>query len=125
MPDAIAENRMMGMRRLALRMTLLCLPLAGCSSGGESMTLLVSPGKYEYYNCEQLSGARKAMVARQQELKGLIEQAERGTGGAFVSAIAYRSDYEQQNQEVRVIDATAREKDCLTTATWRSNAVIQ
>jgi hypothetical protein len=125
MSDAIAESRTMGMRRLALCMILLCPPLAGCSSGGESMTLLVNPGKYQYHNCEQLSGVRKATAARVQELKGLIEQAERGNGGTFVGAIVYRSDYEQQIQEVRVIDATAREKDCLTTATWRSNAVIQ
>jgi hypothetical protein len=124
MPDAIAENRMMGMRRLALRMTLLCIPVTACSSGGE-VTLLVNPGTYQYHNCEQLSAARKAVLTRRDELKGLIEQAERGTGGAFVGAVVYRSDYEQQLQMVRVIDATAREKDCLTTATWRSNAVIQ
>ena len=87
--------------------------------------VLANPGKYEYHNCDQLSASRKGVVARQKELKELIEQAERGAGGVFVGAIAYRSEYAAQTEDLRVIDATARVKDCLTTATWRSNAVIQ
>ena len=64
------------------------------------------------------------MVAKRDELKGLIDQAERGTAGALVGAIVYRSEYAQTAAELKVIDATARTKDCLTTASWRSNAEI-
>jgi hypothetical protein len=64
------------------------------------------------------------MVAKRDDLKGLIDKAELGTGGAVVGAVVYRSDYAQALQEMTVIDATARAKDCLTTATWRSNSEI-
>jgi hypothetical protein len=109
-----------------LALLALCLSLAACSSASESsMTFLANPGKYQYHNCDQLSASRKAVAARQKELKELIDRAERGAGGVFVGAVAYRPDYAQTTEELRVIDATARDKDCLTTATWRSNAVIQ
>jgi hypothetical protein len=132
MPHDFAESRPMRARHLApltLRVPFLCVPLlcmtlAACSSGGDSMTFLANPGKYEYHNCEQLSGIRKYVAARQKELKELIEQAERGAGGVLVGAVVYRSDYVAQTEELRVIDATARDKDCLTTATWRSNKEI-
>jgi hypothetical protein len=123
MPDDIAESRLTRARHLALGMTMLCLPLAACS-GGESMTFLVNPGKYEYHNCDQLAASRSYAAARQKQLKELIEQAERGTAGVFVGAVAYRPEYTLQTEELRVIEATARAKDCLTTATWRSNSEI-
>jgi hypothetical protein len=129
MPDGIAESRTMRARHLALlalRMSLLCMTMAACSLGGEdAMTFVSAPGKYEYHNCDQLAAARKATVARQKELKELIEQAERSTAGVFVGAFTYRSEHLVQTEDLRLIDAAARAKDCLTAATWRSNAVIQ
>lgn len=64
------------------------------------------------------------MIAKRDDLKGLISKAEQGTAGALVGAVVYRSDYAQTLEELTVIDATARTKDCLTTASWRSNAEI-
>ncbi len=127
MPHGTAESRTMRARHLALLATcmlLLCMTLAACSSGIESMTFLTNPGKYEYHNCGQLSAARKGIVIRQKELKDLIEQAERGTGGAVVGAVVYRPDYVAATEDLRLIDNTARAKDCLATTTWRSNTDI-
>jgi hypothetical protein len=127
MAEGVAQNRPKNApgiaRRLRCCMPFLCMAVAACSSVSE-VTPLVDSGKYQYHNCEQLSGARKAMIAKRDDLKGLIEKAEQGTAGALVSAVVYRSDYAQTLQELTVIDATARTKDCLTTASWRSNAEI-
>ena len=112
-------------RAAVLAPLLLGLVLAGCSTGGEGMLLLVDPAKYQYHTCEQLAAATKAMTARQQELATLIERAEQGTAGAVVGTIAYKSDYTAVGQDLRLIEATARSKNCVTAANWRSNAVIQ
>jgi hypothetical protein len=42
-----------------------------------------------------------------------------------VSLIAYRTDYVAAGEELRIIEATARGKNCLTPSTWQSNAAIQ
>jgi hypothetical protein len=71
-------------------------------------------GKYEYFSCEQIAGQRQGAKAREQELKQLMDKAEKGTGGAVVSVIAYQTDYTMVQDELRVLDATARNKKCPT-----------
>jgi hypothetical protein len=82
-------------------------------------------GKYSFYNCDQLASAAKTQFAREQELKALIERAEQAPGGALVGLIAYRTDYVAAGEELRIIESTARGKNCLTPSTWQSNGVIQ
>jgi hypothetical protein len=69
-------------------------------------------GLYEFYSCEQIAINRTAVKAREQELKQLMDRAEKGTGGAFVSAIAYKGDYRAVQEQLQVIDATMRDKKC-------------
>jgi hypothetical protein len=100
--------------------------LAACSSTGDApLTFFADPGKYQYHNCEQLAVATKQTSSRQQELKTLMEKAEQSTGGVVASTLAYRSDYIAATEELKVLDATARNKNCDTPATWRSNSTIR
>jgi hypothetical protein len=77
-------------------------------------TVFADPGKYEYFTCEQLLPERKRAADRELELKLLMDRAERGAGGAFVNVIAYESDYITAREELKLIDATARDKKCVT-----------
>jgi hypothetical protein len=100
--------------------------LAGCAAGGDSpMTLFADPSKYQYHNCEQLAAAAKAMNGRRQELRGLMDKAEQSTGGVVASTLAYRADYVSAAEELKVIDAAARNRNCDSTQAWQSNAVIR
>jgi hypothetical protein len=45
-------------------------------------------------------------------LKLLMDKAEQAAGGAAVSVIAYQGDYIMAREELKVIDATARVKNC-------------
>jgi hypothetical protein len=76
--------------------------------------VFADPGKYEYFTCEQLLPERKRAADRELELKLLMDRAERGAGGAFVNVIAYESDYITAREELKLIDATALDKKCVT-----------
>lgn len=75
-------------------------------------TVFADPGKYEYHSCEQVTGQRAYWVGREQELKLLMDRAEKSTGGAFVNMIAYKADYVSATEEIKVLDATALDKKC-------------
>ena len=60
----------------------------------------------------RLAGQRSYWKVREQELKLLMDKAEKGTGGAIVNVIAYKADYVAAAEELKVIEATARIKNC-------------
>jgi hypothetical protein len=87
--------------------------LSACSSAGlNTATVFADPGKYEFHSCEQIAAQRKIMAAREQELKLLMDKAGQSTGGAVVNVIAYQADYVNAREELKVLDATARDKNC-------------
>ena len=55
----------------------------------------------------------------------LMEKAEKGAGGAVVSVIAYKGEYVATQDELKVIDATARDKKCKTPENWSSTSAIR
>jgi hypothetical protein len=133
MGERSAERRLAGKRQIPLSTLLmvrvaalwLCLAAGGCTSAVEGPLIFSDAGKYQYHNCDQLAVAAKTQSAREQELRALIDKAEGGVGGFLVSLMAYKADYVAVEEELRVIESTARGKHCVTPATWQSNAVIQ
>jgi hypothetical protein len=100
--------------------------LAACTSALESqLTVFADPAKYDFFNCEQLAGQRANRKAREEELRSLMEKAERGTGGAFVNAIAYKADYTEVREDLRLIEKTARTKKCSSPDNWQSNSAVR
>ena len=102
--------------------------LAGCASEISNPLMggfFADPGKYEYYSCEQIAANRKAVEAREQQLKLLMDKAEKGDGGAVVNVIAYKGEYVAAQDELKVIDATARDKKCKTPENWSSTSAIR
>jgi hypothetical protein len=117
---------MAAMRVLSFVALLFPTILAACTSALENQfTLLADPGRYEFHNCEQLAQQRVKGKAREQELKQLMDRAERGTGGAFVSVIAYKSDYVAVTEDLQVIDMTMRVKKCPTAENWGSSSAVR
>jgi hypothetical protein len=95
----------------ALWLVALCALLTGCATS-DGPYFFADAGKYQFHNCEQLATVSKQKHDRQRELKELIDKAEQAAGGQIVSVLAYRSDYVAVNEEIQVIDATVREKNC-------------
>jgi hypothetical protein len=103
----------------------IAVALAGCAGAVDGPLVFGDAGKYQYHNCDQLAVAAKAQSERERELKQLINKAEEGAGGIIVSLMAYKADYVAVEEDLRIIETTARSKNCLTTTTWQSNSVIR
>jgi len=100
--------------------------LAGCASTGENaLTVFADPGKYQFSSCEQLANQRKSWSSKEQELRLLMDRAEQSTGGAVVNVLAYKADYVAASEELKIVENTARAKNCDTPDTWRSNSIVR
>ncbi len=103
------------LRARFVRAVVLLSPLAGlgCSMGDDRMAMAyVDPATFRYYSCEQLEAAAKGTEAQQRQIEATISKAERGTGGALVSAVAYRADYLATVGNRRLIAEATKEKNC-------------
>jgi hypothetical protein len=114
------------MRIALLLIAMTSLTVTACTSALENpVTFFADPGRYEFHNCEQLAQQRQSAKTREQELKQLMDRAERSTGGTFVNVIAYKGDYVAATEEVKVIEGTMRVKKCSTPENWGSTSAIR
>ena len=70
------------------------MALAGCGLGNGPGSLLVDPGRYEAYHCNDLVARWKHLTDREKDLRALMDKASQSGTGAVIGAVAYRSDYE-------------------------------
>jgi hypothetical protein len=100
--------------------------LAACSSiGGDPLTVFADPGRYQYHTCEQIAGQKKNWASREQELKMLMDKADQSAGGSVVNVLAYRADYVAASEELKVLENTARAKNCDRPENWKSNSSVK
>jgi len=98
--------------------------LASCTNGAGS--LLVDPGHYSAYHCNDLAAQWKVLVAREKELRDLMDRADQGGGGgAVIGSLAYRSDYESVRTDEQLVQREAAEKNCNSTTQFQSDQAIR
>jgi len=98
--------------------------LAGCSNGAGS--LLVDPGHYNAYHCNDLAAQWKVLVAREKELRELMDRADQGGGGgAVIGSLAYRADYESVRSDERLLQREAAAKNCNSATQFQSDQAIR
>lgn len=95
--------------------------LTGCGLGNGPGSLIVDPGKFDSYHCNDLVARWKLNNAKEQELRNLIDRAAQAPGGTVIGTLTYRSDYESVLTEKRIIQQQAAEKNCELTATYQSD----
>src|SRR5215469_17532141 len=86
--------------------------LSGCGLSDGAGAIFVDPGRYALYHCDDLAARRKVLLARENELRGLIERAGESPGGAVIGSFAYRSDYDTVLAEQKLLQRAAAEKNC-------------
>jgi hypothetical protein len=99
--------------------------LQACAVADNPITVFADPGKYQYNTCEQIAGQKKYWTNREKELKQLMSKAEQSAGGAVVNIFAYKADHVAATEELKVLEGTARAKNCDSPENWRSNTVVR
>jgi hypothetical protein len=100
--------------------------LAACSSISDTgFSLFADPGKYQFHNCKQIAAEMTSLTRRRQDLKALMDRADRGAVGSSVSFIAYKGDYVNAGEELELLQSAARSKKCEQDETWRSSTAIR
>lgn len=126
MQGSVAESPSMRVARLiaiGVRGLLAGMALSACSAtSSDKLTFFADPGAFDYHSCDQIAALRAHWSSREQELKQLMARSEQSTGGAVINVIAYQADYVQAQEQVRVLAAAARSKNCSTPENWRSNS---
>jgi hypothetical protein len=85
--------------------------MGGCGSDGAGV-IFVDPAHYSFYRCEDLATRSKALIKRENELRGLMEKAAESPGGSVIGSFSYRSDYDTVLAEEKLVQRTATEKNC-------------
>lgn len=102
------------------------LALTGCGLSTDGAgAMFVDPGRYTLYHCDDLAARRKVLMARESELRGLIERAGESPGGAVVGSLAYRSDYDTVLAEEKLLQRNAAEKNCSFASPLQSDQTIR
>ena len=99
-------------RRKALVVILASACVAGCGYNDDLASVMVAPGKFELYTCENLTIRGRETAKRERELKALMERSEQGVGGAFVNILAYRTEYLTVRGELMQLEGAASAKNC-------------
>jgi hypothetical protein len=121
--DSIAAS---GAHR-ALHALLFCgaTALAGCGLPDGAGTLMVDPGHYSAYHCDEIPARWKELTKKERDLRGLMAKADTGGGGTVIGTLAYRGDYESVLTEEKLLLRTAAEKNCNFSPNYQSDETIR
>jgi hypothetical protein len=109
----------------ALLLTFAATALGGCGLSDGAGAILVDPGHYSAYHCDDLAARWKVLLAREKELRGLMDKASEGGGGAVIGSLAYRSDYESVLTEEKLVQRAAVDRKCGFTPDFQSDHTIR
>jgi hypothetical protein len=109
---------------VALFALLALVPLAGCGSDGAG-AVFIDPGRYTLYHCDDLATRRKVLIARESELRGLMERASESAAGSVIGSLAYRSEYDSVIAEQKLLQRHAAEKNCSFASPLQSDQTLR
>ncbi len=100
--------------------------LTGCGLNYGAGSLVVDPGHYNAYHCNDLDARAKALSSREKELRALMDKASEGGGGVLIGTLAYRTDYEFVLTEEKLVQHEQAEKKCQQpTTNFQSDQTIR
>jgi hypothetical protein len=108
--------------------TLAAVMLAACALPEGAGTLLVDPGHYTAYHCNDLADQWKILVTREKDLRGLMDKADAGgnsNAGALVGSVAYRPEYEAVMSNEKLLQNAAKDKNCSFIAEFQSDHTLR
>ena len=85
--------------------------VAGCA-GETAEQLFVQPGRFDYLDCPEIVRVSQLTAKREQELKTLIERAEREPVGRILAIPSYQGDLLKAQGEQKMLAEVMARKQC-------------
>lgn len=106
--------------------TSLMMTNCGLTTDGPG-ALFVDPGMYanSLYHCDDLIRRWKELLARQKDLKSLIDRANESAAGGVIGSIAYRSDYDSVLTEKILVQRREADLKCAVAPHYKSDDAIR
>ncbi len=99
----------------SVRLAVLVLPhaVAGCAGMSPVVdNIIMDPTYFDTLNCRDLVTQLQGANARVNELITLMQKSSGGSGGTFVNALAYQTDYAKARATQKYAEESARQKGC-------------
>jgi len=109
----------------ALLSVIAALALSGCGTSGGAGQLLVAPGAYGAYRCNDLAKEWGALNKREAELRANMDRASQGAGGSLIGAVAYGSDYQTVLTQKKMVQQEAAGKNCELVKSFQSDQTVR
>lgn len=89
----------------------LALLVAGCA-GEPAEQLFIQPGRFDYMDCPEILRLTQVTAKREQDLRTLIERAEREPVGKVLAVPSYRGDLLKAQGEQKMLAEVLARKQC-------------
>src|SRR3974390_2809911 len=87
--------------------------VSGCAMSEDPMaSLLVAPGGYILFSCDDLARSRAGILARQKQLEELMAKAGTDAAGRLIAETTYGTEYATTRGQLKSLQAAAAEKNC-------------
>jgi hypothetical protein len=71
------------------------------------------PGKFRLYDCALLDKRGGELLKRERELSDLMQRARQSAGGELAIAIAYQNEYNTVKGDLRQVELTGADRNCV------------
>jgi len=99
------------------------MALSGCGMGPGQ--LIVAPGAYDAYHCNDLVNTWNWLNGRERELSANMSRASQGGGGSVIGALAYGTDYQAVLTQKKMVQQEAAEKNCELVHSFQSDQTLR
>jgi hypothetical protein len=114
-----------GWRTTAAICAIAGIALAGCGLSNGPGQLMVDPGMFDAYHCNDLVRQWGTLNNREQELRQNMSRASQGGGGTVIGTFAYGTEYQAVLTQKKMLQRDAAEKNCELVHNFQSDQTIR
>jgi hypothetical protein len=100
------------LQRIRIAGALLLAALSAGCAGEAGEQMFNRPGRFDYFACPEIATTMQGAVRREQELKTLIDRAEKESIGVLIAGPSYRGDLLRAQGEQKMLAEVAARKNC-------------
>jgi hypothetical protein len=114
-----------GWRSAAVICVIAATALSGCGLSNGPGQLMVDPGMFDEYRCNDLVTQWNALNSREQELRDNMNRASQGGGGTVIGTVAYGPEYQTVLTKKKMLQQDAAAKNCELVHNFQSDQTLR